>query len=183
MLIMEPSHLFLQTELRQALKTPIGRLIRGSIESTSIIMKKELSCYKIIVGVGDVTAEILVNLDLDPDIIITDGKTKRTALAEWKRYPNFTEINAICPAAEITKEVWVSIREASKNIDKGQKTHILVDGEEDLLVLPLLLELPDGAIIVYGMPDAGAVLGVVNEESRSFAQNFMSKMSLKSNDQ
>ncbi len=43
---------------------------------------------------------------------------------------------------------------------------MLVDGEEDLVVLPAIMIAPDGASVVYGQPDEGMVHVVVDDEVR-----------------
>lgn len=173
-----PQSLRLPLTLRNEMKNPMGNLIAGSIEETIPILKKELKNREgILVGVGDVTAEILVNNDFNPEIIITDGYTKREKLAEWLDYPQYKDVHTQSPAAEISKNAWETIILAVKEVSEvASKIHIKVDGEEDLLVLPLILELPNGSKIIYGQPNQGAVIRLVNTESKAIAQSLMERM-------
>lgn len=173
---MKPIHLYLPVELRKELSKPLGELIEGSINETTGILKQKLKDVEWIVGVGDVTAEILVTNNFNPKLIITDGQTKREILPEWKKYNDFKEIKAKCPPAEITIEAWEAIRKAIKLIPEGSRIHLLIEGEEDLLVLPLLIELPKGSKIIYGQPNKGAVIRTVDNESIENALKILKQM-------
>jgi uncharacterized protein (UPF0218 family) len=159
------------------LANPQGELIRGSIEETTPILLERLTKEKgIISAVGDVVAQILIENKFDPHIIITDGYTKREKLVTWASYPTYEEITTSCPAAEITIEAWESIQMAVDLAKHKSKVHLRIEGEEDLLVLPLGIELPDGSIIVYGQPNEGVVLIEVNPFSKAKLLDIISKM-------
>ncbi|MCE7736252.1 MAG: DUF359 domain-containing protein [Candidatus Heimdallarchaeota archaeon] len=177
---MDPQNLHLQHSLRKDLKDPMGKLLKGSIEETIILLRKELEGFKaLIVGVGDVTAEILVNNNFQPDMIITDGYTKRKKLKVWVDYPKYDEIRTNSPAAVITKHAWETIIIAIRQLtEKSNKIHIKVDGEEDLLVLPLIVELPIGSIVIYGQPNEGAVVRLVDNESKENATMLLGRMEI-----
>ena len=51
---------------------------------------------------------------------------------------------------------------------------VLVDGEEDLAVLPLILILPDSSVILYGQPNEGVVFCEVNPTLRKKAEELLS---------
>lgn len=175
---MNPQTLRLPISLRKDMAAPMGKLIQGSIQETIPALKSELNNWEgILVGVGDVTAEILVNNDFNPEIIITDGYTKREKLAVWLDYPKYKEVHTKSPAALITKIAWKTIIEVIDEVlEKRIKIHIKVDGEEDLLVLPLILELPNGSKITYGQPNQGAVIIDVNQEAKGNALTLIQRM-------
>ena len=50
----------------------------------------------------------------------------------------------------------------------------MVDGEEDLAVIPLVIAAPDGAIVLYGQPHQGVVLRTVDCAAKETACNFLS---------
>ncbi len=54
-----------------------------------------------------------------------------------------------------------------------------MEGEEDLLVLPLLAEMPLGSVIAYGQPHEGLVVVTVSEERRDWARRFLNRMEMK----
>ncbi|MHA2169013.1 MAG: DUF359 domain-containing protein [Candidatus Kariarchaeaceae archaeon] len=174
---MKLAHLRLPFNLRAELSKPQGKLIRGPIEETTPKLLDHLNEETgIIAAVGDVVAQILIEGGFLPHIIITDGYTKREKLVTWASYPAYEEITVSCPAAEITIEAWESIQMAVDMAKHKSKIHLRIEGEEDLLVLPLGLELPDGSIIVYGQPDEGVVLIEVNTFSKAKLQGIISKM-------
>jgi uncharacterized protein (UPF0218 family) len=49
----------------------------------------------------------------------------------------------------------------------------VVDGEEDLAVVPLALAAPDGAALVYGQPGAGVVVSIIDPERRALARALL----------
>ena len=51
---------------------------------------------------------------------------------------------------------------------------VLVDGEEDLAVIPLVMAAPIGALVLYGQPHQGVVLRTVNLEAKETARNLLS---------
>jgi uncharacterized protein (UPF0218 family) len=153
---------------------PQGTLVEGTVEETiPQLQQKLLPRSSVLVGVGDVTADILVENNFEPDIIITDGQTKRTQLEDWRDYRGFDILKASCPAAEITPDAWQAIREAIRRLPG--RSHIKIDGEEDLLVIPLIVELPIESIIVYGQPNKGAVIRIINTESKTSARQLLAK--------
>lgn len=175
---MDPKNVRLPLSLRDELKQPMGQLIKGTIETTIPLLIKALSSRDgILVGVGDVTSDILVHNNLNPEIVITDGFTKREKLLEWNDYPDYKIIETKSPAAEITVAAWTSLKEAIKIVlDQNERVHIKVEGEEDLLVIPLLVELPIGSCIVYGQPNEGSVLRVIDQNTSAQGLNLLNKM-------
>ena len=65
------------------------------------------------------------------------------------------------------------LRDASKTC---KHLAVIIDGEEDLLVLPLMVYLSNGSIIVYGQPREGMVVITVSDERREWARKFISEM-------
>ena len=62
------------------------------------------------------------------------------------------------PAGTITENLWETIEEAiSLTLKDSEKRIIVVEGEEDLAVLPCLLIAPEDAVILYGQPNEGLV--------------------------
>ncbi len=53
---------------------------------------------------------------------------------------------------------------------------IRVEGEEDLVTLPAIALAPHGFTVVYGLPDKGAVLVKVDEESKSRVEDILTRM-------
>jgi uncharacterized protein (UPF0218 family) len=53
---------------------------------------------------------------------------------------------------------------------------ILVEGEEDLLTLPCIVESPDNALVLYGQPSEGLVVVSTNAEARQEASLILERM-------
>lgn len=79
------------------------------------------------------------------------------------------------PHGIITPELIQAIKEA---FDKKTKTVILIDGEDDLAVLPVLLIAPLGFSVFYGQPNEGLVRVDVAEENKEKAYLLVEKFIL-----
>ena len=63
-----------------------------------------------------------------------------------------------------------------QSIQKYKTLAIIVEGEEDLLVLPLMVQMPIGSVIIYGQPREGMVVITLTEERKNWAKNFIDQM-------
>jgi len=52
----------------------------------------------------------------------------------------------------------------------------MVNGEEDLLVLPACIFAPENAIVLYGQPNEGLVIVKITPEIRNKAQSLLDLM-------
>ncbi len=144
-------------ELRGLFKKPWGKLYKGKGLGPALKIKSEIAGENVIV-VGDVTLRNITEVGIKPRLAIVDLKTKRENEVEFSG--NAVVVNN--PPGTISKELWEAIHE---NIDKEGVT-ILVRGEEDLAVLPCILEADWNTIILYGQPNEGIVLVRVNEDKK-----------------
>ena len=62
-------------------------------------------------------------------------------------FPSMATYRARNPAGVITMEAWNTVKRGMKE----REAVIVVDGEEDLLTLPAIVESPDDAFVVYGL--------------------------------
>jgi len=159
---------------RNYFKQSLGQLYETEREIKQIIsiLAEDDSIVKII-SVGDVTTQVLLNNKLIPDLAVIDEHVQR------KRIPlfdisNFKIIEAENPAGTITSEAWCEIKKALKICDI--KIIIRINGEEDLLVLPVIYEAPLNSKVLYGQPNEGLVVVTVNETIKQKIQNLMQKM-------
>ena len=53
---------------------------------------------------------------------------------------------------------------------------IMVNGEEDLLVLPVCVYAPENSVVMYGQPNQGLVIVKVTPEIRNKAQKLLDLM-------
>ena len=128
----------------------------------------------LIATVGDASTENLIRIGIIPSIQIVDGWERR----EKRKLPKSAqkaELRVKNPAGVITRE--------SLNALKGAFTlprpvRILVDGEEDLLTLPLLAMSPEGSVIFYGQPKKGLVAVQVNKRRKERAKKMLKEIGI-----
>lgn len=133
----------------------------------------EFLSSKILVTVGDVVTATAVRYKIIPKISIVDFKTKRDEILpsmpnKWDR-----RISVKNEPGSISVDLWNSIETAFKS--KGN-TLIEVEGEEDLASIPAILMAPDGAIVIYGVPDKGIAVYEVGEHLRQLVIKDMEKI-------
>ena len=64
-----------------------------------------------------------------------------------------------------------------KNIFKEKPPiRLVVDGEEDLLVLPVCLFAPENSVVMYGQPNEGLVIAEITNEVRDKVQKIVNQM-------
>ena len=133
-------------------KAPLGKLYPEFEDAISLIKEANF-----LISVGDQTTKNLVDIDLIPDLGIIDHRIQRK---DHNYYIIRTEniLEADNPAGTITENLWETIEEAiSLTLKDSEKRIIVVEGEEDLAVLPCLLIAPEDAVILYGQPNEGLV--------------------------
>jgi len=153
------------------MKIPLGVLLPENQTQKSEI-QKYLSENSYLITVGDRTTEKMINFDLVPSLQIIDGQEKRE-----KREPpksQFTnELTVDNPAAKITFQ---SISAIKKAFTMKSPVRIFVNGEEDLLVLPVCIHAPDNAVVMYGQPHEGLVIVEITAEIRNKVQTLLDLM-------
>lgn len=161
--------LVLQKELRSELKDPLGNLY-ASLEE----VKDSLSEYEYIISVGDVTTRNLIESRLYPRLGIIDNRIQRKDSDHELEY-QATILNAENPAGTITKDLWETIDHAISSSKNSEENFlIVVQGEEDLAVLPSILMAPKNAVILYGQPNEGLVVVEV-EKAKKKAEKLINK--------
>lgn len=131
----------------------IGLLITGEIPVPYQILKGMLKDEKV-VAIGDVVVENLLEVGIEPAMMIVDGKSMREDLKNVIE----CEITVKNPQSEITEELIEAIRKGFKRI--------LVEGEEDLASLPAILYADENTLVVYGQPSEGIMVIRPTEENK-----------------
>jgi uncharacterized protein (UPF0218 family) len=169
--------LLLPEAMRAELKTPLGQLLKGEPAGTINELKKKLSSLKppIFASVGDYVSGNLLAAGIKPDIVVVDNRIMREKIAPIVH--GMRQVNVSNPAGTIQEGAWRVLNDA---ITLKRKLAVVVEGEEDLLVLPLMASMPTGSVIVYGQPGEGLVVVTVTEERRGWARGFMGRMQEKS---
>ncbi|HVB95543.1 MAG TPA: DUF359 domain-containing protein [Nitrososphaerales archaeon] len=163
----------LTPSLRRKLKKPLGRLfpavdVRGE-EFLALVTGSSF-----VVTVGDrVTETLQETTGRSPDVFVVDGMERRSA-REIPRIAHGSSIKARNPAGRITKAALGAMKRAFA----GEKpVMVLIEGEEDLLTIPAVIEAPLGALVFYGQPLEGVVAVNVDEKSKASARKILKQMS------
>lgn len=160
--------------LRTKFKEPFGTLIQGSFDKTMSKMKELVNEERPLrtISVGDVVSRNLHEHNINPQLTIIDTKFLRNQNMPEKISVEKT-VHVNNPKGTITKEAIFAIKEA---LEKNEHTHIVVEGEEDLLTLIAVLYAPENAIIVYGQPYSGIVVVKATSEKKAEAKEFLKAM-------
>ncbi|SRR5713101_1885316 len=157
----------------QRLKEPFGKLLPGDPSKTMLELNTIISRThpRKVVAVGDVVSRETVAAGIRVNLRIIDHVSMRrpTASFSLKAKTNYHVRN---PAGVITLESWQAIKRAMKDEDAV----ILVDGEEDLLALPCIVESPIDALVLYGQPSQGLVVVDTNPRVKNEASLILARM-------
>lgn len=134
------------------LKKPLGKLFPNFEDAID-----EITSAEFLISVGDATFNNLMTNDIFPNVGIIDNLIQRKDHC-WDYLPIDEILNAKNPAGTITEDLWETIEESISLAENGDNQLIVVDGEEDLAVLPCILIAPDNTIVLYGQPNEGLVL-------------------------
>jgi pantetheine-phosphate adenylyltransferase len=157
--------------LRSELQHPWGEVLGGVPEN--------IQPSKTIV-IGDIVTLTFNKNNVGQFLSIVDFVVQRQLKFHELSELNFSHNNiekARNPHGTITSELLMAIEKAFKK--NTEKKIILVDGEEDLAVLPVLLCAPLGYSIFYGQPNVGMVQVLVTEESKAKAYSLVDSFDLR----
>jgi uncharacterized protein (UPF0218 family) len=160
--------------LRTAFKEPFGSLIQGTYDETMVKLRALVDTEKPlrVISVGDVVSRNLHEYSIHPQLTIIDNKFLRKQTEPEKASVEKT-VYIKNPQGTITQEAISAIKEA---LAQNEHTHIVVEGEEDLLVLIAVLYAPENSFVVYGQPYSGIVVVKVSAEKKAQATGFLNAM-------
>ena len=150
----------LSEEQKELLRKPLGKKINLSKASNPLV------------AVGDYVSFHLIREGIKPHLAVVDFKNERKPIDEsWKlvllsSYKRRIHINN--PRGCISDE---ALR-LSKAVWHHLPLLVIVEGEEDLVGLPLLSELKEGYSLVYGMRGVGAILTQNRERAKELLELF-----------
>ncbi|MFI5265191.1 MAG: pantetheine-phosphate adenylyltransferase [Candidatus Levyibacteriota bacterium] len=155
--------LMLPQVLREELAKPLGEIIQDvplALDSSKTIT------------VGDMVTKTFRDKNIQPKLSVIDNKIERSEHPfDLKGFDgNILEIKN--PAGTVSSELTNEILRLSKK-DGARKEIIVIDGEEDLAVLPVLLAFPLGFHVFYGQPGKGMVQIIISEEIKNKARAFL----------
>ena len=164
--------MLLPENLRNELKTPLGKLISDSSFEKEDYIRRVYS-EKVVITVGDATSELLIGMGLIPLLHVVDGQEKRERRSPPLADLINTELTVKNNPGEISSESFNLV----KNIfEQKPPIRLLVDGEEDLLVLPICLFAPENSVVMYGQPNEGLVIVDITDEVRAKVQKIVNQM-------
>lgn len=125
-----------------------------------------------IISVGDVVSHNLHEHNLHPQLSIIDNKYLRDQVIPENEVAE-NSIHVKNPMGTITKEAIEAVKDA---LAENEHIHIVVDGEEDLLVLIAVLYAPENSLVVYGQPHLGIVAVKVTSKKKVEVEEFLKAM-------
>ncbi len=159
------------TDVRILLKYPFGILIphegKTAIRVLSMIMGVLGSSNLYIVG--DYVTSLAITSGLEFKLSIIDGRVMRRDYSGVKpeRF-----LKAVNPPGTITDEAIKAISEALK---RGVR-FLVVDGEEDMLALPLITMVDEGSVVAYGHPRLGVVAVFCDKSKKEAAKKVLERI-------
>jgi len=162
----------LTEDIRAQLKTPFGDLIHDNDTNKESIIK-HFFAESIVITVGDRTTENILQLGLNPQVQIIDCLEKRGKRSAPINGDINTKLSCKNPSGEITEE---SIQVIKKAFSSEPPVRIIVDGEEDLLVIPVCILAPENSVVMYGQPNEGLVIVEITPEIRAKVQKILDTM-------
>ena len=147
---------------RHLFQSPFGTLVADITSLSAELEGRRLYT------VGDVVTHNVLKMGFLPDVAVVDGYTMR---APCTRTPDAfpMEYRADNPAGTITGMLVRALRDAVAS----PPALVIVSGEEDLAVIPLVLEAPHGGLILYGQPGKGVVVREIDDDARSEAKRLL----------
>lgn len=158
---------YLPSGFRRELRKPWGTPIFGNPAEVKkkyeeLIKKKN---FKKIITVGDRCSLLLFS-----DIKIFDGKIRRKDV----EHNLSSSLRCLNPPGTIHGEVWTVVGKAIK-----ENRNIFVEGEEDLLVIPVVLLSENSTAVVYGLFNRGICLIEVNDSIKQEFKELLAKFNSK----
>lgn len=161
----------LPDSFREQFKNPLGVLLPEEISDKAHILEF-LENDPYVITVGDRTTEKMIDFGIIPSLQIIDGIEKREK-RESIKLEDTVELTVDNPPTEITDS---SIELIKKAFAMNGKVRIMVNGEEDLLVLPVCVYAPENSIVMYGQPNEGLVVVKVTPEIKNKTQSLLDLM-------
>jgi len=154
----------LPEDQREILRMPFGKIFSNFIDVLPLLSGRK------VYSVGDVVTHRLLRQGIIPDVAIIDRRTMRVPC---DRIPEYQAHRIVThnPPGFITDELIESIKDALT----CTPALIVVNGEEDLAVIPLVLTAQDGGVVLYGQPSKGVVLREINVKAKNDAKGILSR--------
>ena len=167
--------------LRREVKSPIGRLLKDSE-----VRKKDLEFYfgksNLTVCVGDRTTERMNEFGLLSSLEIIDTIERRVHRPPPKLVSaDQPVLRALNRPGTISSDALLKLGQSLDLIlqNKQKTIRLVIDGEEDLLVLPVVAFFPTGTVVFYGQPGEGLVI-IDSKDSAENAKRMLLQLGIRS---
>ncbi len=168
---------FLPSDLRETLQKPFSDLV---VDFPKWVERTVLDSATLIT-VGDAITKHSNNLSLGQRLSVVDHMIARKPQEKDVRSLGFLGNEQIIPvknpAGSLTKDVFDAVFTYFSKMPKA-RTIMEVSGEEDLVVLPIILFAPIGYTILYGQPNQGVVVVEVTKKTKQKAASLLANFSL-----
>ncbi|MGB9635230.1 MAG: GTP-dependent dephospho-CoA kinase family protein [Candidatus Micrarchaeia archaeon] len=127
-----------------------------------------------VISVGDVCSYVLISNGIVPNIIVYDKRCMRKSAED----EIIKKIQSVCkakhrvrnPAGMISGEAFELVKRVMK---ENMNACIEVDGEEDLIALPIIIYSNEDDVVVYGQPNEGIVVVIPTDERKNMARKLL----------
>ena len=171
------SDLILPDSLRSELAIPFGKVYK---DYDSVIA--EYNRKDFVVTIGDIVSANFIQHHKQSSISVIDLKTRREHIYKsflQSYFPSLPSGHLFNPPGTINIQTAINLRKHIQDYLHDYKNKIIViDGEEDLLVLPFILFLPLGSLVIYGLYNRGMVVVEVSLKNKEEAKQLLSKFSV-----
>lgn len=155
--------LMLPDALRPELQQPMGPVLTHREIETSIKKYRD----NVVISVGDVATQTLFSFGVQPSLAIIDLFVERKPYQSFEAYKfpkKYQVVRVKSGPGYIAKKAVEAIQTWSTAVKS--RTVVVVDGEEDLLAIPVIIHAPVGSIVYYGQPKKGLVEVMVSAEKK-----------------
>ena len=179
----------LPVRMRAELKRPMGRLVPDASVTRAELLRGLPGARPPVITVGDATSERALALGIEPVLSIVDRIEGRLARASGRRGRAPSPADSSAAGARLPPPRTARCENRAGGICTEcadlvrdflepplRPSRIKVDGEEDLLVVPVCIHAPDGAAVMYGQPGEGIVVVRAGPDSRSRAKSVLERM-------
>ncbi len=173
-------NLVMPESLRSLLQKPLGKVLTGSDILASIKNHESRN----IITVGDMATKTVVDFGTIPFFAIVDGKVGRIPFHDLLTENQLRKARP-CEAISVKSGPGFMSQAAILAIQRvfGEKKHngnsihfvLNVEGEEDLLALPVIEHAKIGSIVYYGQPGKGLVQVIVTVLVKLIVQGLLQK--------
>ena len=159
------------------LKNPFGIRIHDKY-ITKRKIKAIIKNARQVISVGDCTTDRIISLDIIPDILVIDGIERRTKRSQGlhSKIMAAKELHCSNPPGSISKEAFLVLYQA---LAMQGPVKVIVNGEEDMLALPIIAIADEKTVVLYGQPLEGMVVVNINPEVQTKAKNLMERIGVK----